>query len=264
MNEIYKIFVRKKIYIFIIILLIMAIFTGISTLHSNNLLGAEAQGQDQIISYVKDNAQNFPLIFLDGVSSFILPIFVIILISDMITDEYAEGTLKLTLLRQISRKKLLISKVLALTIILAVLFFFMVILGYIIGVTFLGLGDGFTFKEISLHPTMGMLFTLFIYLLSMFPLLAFAMIILIFAVLLSNSGEVIGIGVGLLFISMLVGQILNRLSPYLISNYFSLPKILYSGLELPSLLFGVLIAVAYGMVAFVVSLNIFRKRDMLI
>ena len=131
-NEVYKLLARKKIYIFMAIILIVSLFSLASALITNGIFkptnpNADTAMQSQILSSLgRFNGQSFPLTLFGGVMSTILPIFVVILIANMVTDEYTDGSLKLPLLRQVSRNELLIGKLVSLTVVMILMMLFLI------------------------------------------------------------------------------------------------------------------------------------------
>lgn len=262
-NEVYKMLSRKKIYIFMGILFLLVIIMTISTIMTNKAFGTGGLGNNQTINPMQTNGQSFPITLLDSIISFTLPIMVIILVADIVTGEYAEGSLKLPLLRQVSRKQLLVAKVGALLISIMILLFFIMILGYIFGAAILGWGDKFLIKEISLSTIYGILFTLFIYSFSILPLLSFGMVILLFSITLSNEGSVISTGVGIFITLTIVNEMFYRISPYLLNYYFNIYNLIGSGFEIENITTAILVIFSYGIVFYGASLSIFKKKDIL-
>jgi ABC-2 type transport system permease protein len=73
------------------------------------------------------SAQMFPLEALKMHLDMLLPIFISILIADIITDEYRSGTLKLPLIHPVSRRKLLNSKLFTILVTITVLLLFFLV-----------------------------------------------------------------------------------------------------------------------------------------
>lgn len=268
-NEVYKLFAKKRIYVFMGILFAVALFVLAGALFTRNIFkpAVPQQGgtQDLVLSSLgKGSGQTFPLTLFNGVASFVLPVLVIILVSSLITDEYADGSLKLPLLRQVSRSKLLLGKAGALAVTLLILLLFLLVLGYGLGIGFLGWDDQFLLKGTVLSSGQGIALIFLTYGLSILSLLSFGMVILLFAVLISNSGSVVGIGTGILFASLLVGEALPETSPYLISTYFNTYRFLTSGLEPREIITGCFIIAAYGIGFYILSLFIFKRKDLLL
>ena len=269
-NEVYRLLARKKIYIFMAIILIVSLFSLASALITNGIFkptnpNADTAMQSQILSSLgRFNGQSFPLTLFGGVMSTILPIFVVILIANMVTDEYTDGSLKLPLLRQVSRNELLIGKLVSLTVVMILMMLFLILLGYGLGTAFFGWGDRFLIKGRAISSSQGFIFTLLIYGSSLISLVSFGMVILLFAVLLDNSGSVVAIGMGILFSSLFLGQVLPETSPYLISSYFNTYELFTSQTGLKEVALGFLVILTYGIGFLIPSIFIFKRKDLLI
>ncbi|MDP4182970.1 MAG: ABC transporter permease subunit [Bacillota bacterium] len=254
-NEVYKLVIRKKLYIFIGLLFVLAVFYVINVPRTNELLSAA--------NIAEINAQTFPIELLDELAGFILPIFMIIFTAEIISGEYKDGTLKLPLLRQVSRIRLFLAKIGSLAVVLSIILISIMLFGYMLGAFNLVWGDKFIFKGIVLSTGKGILFTILIYFLTMLPLLAFSAIISFFAVIINNEGTVVGLGIGLLIISMIAGSIFDKISLLLPKNYFSLYDVLASGANLREATVSYTFNLIYGIVFFALSLYIFKCKDIL-
>jgi ABC-2 type transport system permease protein len=272
-NEIYKIFKQKKLYIFAAVIAALTILQYVSYLVTHQI--AE-KNPDIKAAFANMNGQTMPLTMLGGLST-ILVIFITILLSDIMTDEYKTGTLKLSLIRPVSRIKLLISKMFSVLIGSAVLLLFTMIISYIFGVIFFGWGDKFVFQGIkySLNGDMsnytvtygvfkGILFTLFSYFIALVPYMAFGMVALFFATIFSNMGATIGTMLGIWVVLDIVRSALKAARPYVINTYFTYYMDFANNINWGNVLaeFGVILA--YGIVFFAASAIIFRKKDILL
>lgn len=256
-NELYKLFARKKIYIFLGVLFLLVLLTGLSTSVTNNI------GGDSSLAVVF-TGQAFPATLLGSLITFVLPIMVVMLVADSFTGEYAEGSLKLTLTRKVSRNKLFLAKVISISIVLMLLLLFVMIIGYIIGTIIFGFGNNFAIKGATISIGGGIFFTVFLYLLSLVPLMIFELIIFFFAVIFSNESTVISIGIGLLLLLSLLGQVFFDLAPFLINTYFSLYNVYTSGADILFMTFGIIVILLEGTIFYIVDLLILNKKDLLI
>lgn len=250
-NEIYKIFAHKRIYIFMGIVFAVALFILTGAVLTNNLLLGRNSGQV------------FPLQIFDGEASFIIPILIIMLISSLVTDEYADGSIKLPLLREVSRNKLLLGKTGAAVVVTALILIFLLIMSYIFGIAFFGWGNKFLVKGLTLSPGRGIMFTLLVYVLSIISYTSFAMIILLLSVLVDNSGSVVGIGVGILIALLFIGQVFPEASLYLIPSYFNTFNLLTSGMDVKRIVIGFLFVMTVGLIFYILSITAFNRKDIL-
>lgn len=84
------------------------------------------------------NGQIFPVFLLHQISDTILPLLMIVLLSGIIAEEYKEGTLKLTLLRPISRYELITAKMIAVAVLVILILGVTLVSGYAIGTAVFG------------------------------------------------------------------------------------------------------------------------------
>lgn len=255
-NELIKIFARKKIYVFMAIILFFNVLVALPALMTKHNMPSEISN-----GMINFNGQVFPVTVLDGLNT-LLAVFLIILIADMLTEEYISGTLKLPLLRPVTRGQILASKVLALFLVTCLLFFFTLVSGYIVGVLFLGWGHQFLLAHTTLSPLEGILTTLMVYGLTLLPLFAFGVAVLALSLLLTSGGSVIGLGIGALFAGSIVSQINRTLSPYLITTYFKPYQDLLSG-NWGAINAGLVAFVIYTAVFYLASHWIFKRKNLL-
>ncbi|MDA8235727.1 MAG: ABC transporter permease [Clostridia bacterium] len=102
-NEVHKLISRRGTIIFLAIIAIFPIISG--------LIFSQLQSQSGIVAV---DTNGFPLILLGIATSFILPLFIFMAAADSFAGETGAKTLKLTLIRPISRFKVFMAKVITL------------------------------------------------------------------------------------------------------------------------------------------------------
>lgn len=250
-NEVSKLLSQKKTYAFLgVIILISFVNLALAVVTNSYFVGS---------SY----GQTFPLILFDSISNLILPMFVIIYIVNLITDEYVDGSLKLPLLRKVSRNQLLLGKLYAVGVILLIFMLVLLILGYSFGSIFFGWGESFFMKGKSYSSFAGVAVTLLTYLISLLANVSFGTIILLFALSINNSASVVGISMGVLFTSLLIDYMFPSAAPYLICNYFNSYRHLVEGVTLKELVIMFLVIVGNGLLFYSLSLVLFKRKDIL-
>lgn len=255
-NELIKIFARKKIYVFMVIILFFNGIFGVSSLMAKRNM--PAQIANDVVNF---NGQVFPVTSLDGLST-ILAIFLIILIADMLTEEYIGGTLKLPLLRPVTRGQLLAGKTLALFLVTVLLFLFTMLSGYLIGILSLGWGNKFVMAHTTLSSLKGILTTLMVYGLTLLPIFAFGVAVLALSLFLTSSGSVIGLAIGMLFAGSIISQVSRTLSPFIITTYFKPYHDLING-NWAAINAGLLAFVVYTAVFYLASHWYFTRKNLL-
>ena len=259
-NEIYKTFKTKKIYVFMFIIFFYNFLPSLE-----QVMGTIDHAEILI------NGQSTPFYMLNFMIANIIPIFIIVSMADMITGEYVSGTLILPLLHPVSRTKLLTAKMIALFIPLIFLLVFSLILSYGMGTLIFGWGDYFSYQEpeqsladATVYSTVdGILVTLGAYFVSIFPLVAFGMMVMFLALHLNSSGVTVGISIGLLIFFNILGAAVEPLIPFLIVNGFGLFKDIYVDQNLIQASRTVIITTIYGGIFFGASIYTFRKKDLI-
>ncbi|MCF8000573.1 MAG: ABC transporter permease [Halanaerobiales bacterium] len=246
-NEVYKLLKKKKIYIFMIIItgmtlipIIVSKFDGGGIVFKVNIL---------------------PLENLAWSTEMIIPIFISILVADMITNEYSEGTMKINLVNGVSRTELLFSKVLTIILVITGLVLFTMVVSYVSGSFFLEWGIPFEFNDLLLSEGSGILYTSLLYLLSVIPLTAFSLIIIFLGLKLESGGSLVGVSIGIIFIMNTMRQLSSVFRPFIISDYFNTGYLLTSlgiqnGLAIFILTSGIYFIVFMGL-----SVNHLLKKD---
>ncbi len=254
-NEISRMFAKKKMFIFILILLAFTLTLSIG-IKSVQLIGNLPPEEVPQMT-----GQDMPMALLAAGIDFLLPVFLIILISDMFTEEYKNGTLKLPLLHPVSRQKVFLSKILALTIFVLILIVFQMITGYLVGTLFFEWGEGLNFINQVFEPTKGILLTIQSYGMSMLPILAFGMLVTLLSILINNSGAVVGSSIGIVFIFNIAGQLSDKISPYLINTHFKWFINLFQQGVSKTVIFSLTIILIYALVFLSASLWSFKRKD---
>lgn len=101
-NEVQKLFLMKKNFVFMIILVLISALSALllSTIQSR-------------LMFISLTSISFPLLMLSIVTNVFLPLFIFMAAAELFSGEIADRTLKLTLTMPISRLKIYISKLTA-------------------------------------------------------------------------------------------------------------------------------------------------------
>ena len=87
---------------------------------------------DLSLTVLEPNGQSFPLFLLEG-NTFIMPLFIAIVATDSIVEEYRSGTMKKILLLPLNRMDSLHAKLASLIVIIVYLMIFQIITAYCLG-----------------------------------------------------------------------------------------------------------------------------------
>ncbi|RSK28593.1 hypothetical protein EJF36_17920 [Bacillus sp. HMF5848] len=255
-NELYKQLVSKKLYIFIAVIVGFNFF-GIL----EDLLGH--------VDFVM-NGPNLPVYMLSTIVNYVLPFFIIFVATEMISHEYSSGTLKLSLLAPVKRSSLLVAKLSSLAILILSLLIFSYVMSVGIGTLYWGWSDTVLFEdpnltaapvEYSLLP--GLFRGLLAYVVSVFPLMAFASFVIWLSFQFTSSGLSVGVSTASLILMGVFTQILTMIKPAFILSYFSL-GILYFNPERFALTSAILSIVSYMLIFSFLSFRQFSKKDILL
>lgn len=236
-NELYKLFHSKKIYVFGFIITAIAVIASI----------ALKKNPPEVIS-INLIASYMLMANMQG----IMVIFGVIVVSDMITDEYRSGTLKLPMIHPQTRIQYFGAKVISVAIITVLTLMFTMVISYLLNLIVLGTGGSIDMGEV--------LKVIRAYLLSALPLLAFNMVVFFIAINLSSPGAVIGLSLGLYFGLQIAGQILHDITKYLITSYFTL---FLDKTTNSDLIEGLIIIGLYFIVFYLGSTILFKRKDIL-
>ncbi len=248
-NEIKKGWANKKIYAFLVTIVIANLLPGLET-----LIGEV----DFII-----NGQNLPLYMLNTFAVIILPIFVIVIVSDMISTEYTNGTLKLPLIQQVSRTNLLAAKLIALFIMIIAVLLIAMFTSYLMGTLFYGWGDIFIYEEVTSLTFTGVNRVVGSYLITSVPLFIFGIVVMLFSLIFDSSGAVIGISMGLHILFSFIGAVTELVNPYLITYYFNeVSPLIFDTGDMMQTLTAIIVMLVYGVVSFATCVLVFNKKDL--
>jgi ABC-2 type transport system permease protein len=136
--ELYKLFTRPRTWISVLLIcalpLVVAVFVAVTHL-------APPPGQGSaFLSAVLENGKLYPAAALALVLPVFLPVSVAVVAGDSIAGEAASGTLRYLLIRPVSRTRLLVAKLLALTTFVLFAVIAVTVTSYLIGVFLLGPG----------------------------------------------------------------------------------------------------------------------------
>lgn len=173
------------------------------------------------------NGQVYPLTMFGVITSFAVPLFLIVLVAETVTEEHLSGNLAVTLLQPVTRIEVISAKVLFVIMVTLVLQIISLGLGYIIGTVIFGWDGGFMLRGSAYTMSQGIWITSAAYISASLPLLAFSMFVMFMAVIIQGSAAVVGVSAGFFILSNILNLLEDALRPYLITSYFNtVPTIL--------------------------------------
>ncbi len=249
--ELFKLFTSRKVPVTFLILIGLSLMMAVGINVMNSMEEAHKLHMD---------GQIFPVFLLSNLVDTILPIMLVVLLVGLIADEYRDGTLKLPLLRPISRGELLFGKMVAAVVMVAALMAVALVGGYAAGTLIFGweqeviIGEQMFMVE-SITQTLGF------YLLTLIPFIAYAFVVLFFSMIFANSGVAIGAAIGIHFMLLFTGGFIERLQPAILNTYYFIGTMALAPLNGWELLGKLAVVGAYMMVFAVINYITFKKKD---
>ncbi len=240
-NEFIKMFNGKKFYI-LAILVIVSIAIGI------------VMGKSDVQSHM--NAGNFlTSVLLGMVMRPIVPMFMVLVIAETFTEDYSRGTMKFTLMAGVKRSELIFGKMLFIALYAVIFMVVTLVSSYIIGTIAFGTGiNGEFFNNFIFNVKLCSSVIL--------PLISFSIVLSFVALLINNSGAMIGFGIGVSVIMVMLDQIKNVM-------YFTFSGGMYGTafagkLTSHNILIFTITACIYIAIFSLLDLIIIRKKDIVL
>lgn len=239
-NEFYKLFRGKKLYVSILIitLIYIAAFMAIKA----------APNTEEFFELKTGTISNLGSFMLVMFNQTLIPVLGIVLITDIFTEDYKQGTLKYTVMQPISRSEVMVGKISAIFVYVEMLFLFIFVMHILCSV--LILNKPINGAEIAT--------TLYSFTMSSIPLMGFFSICIFVSLIVNGIGAAIGANIGILLLLQVLYQVLEKLRIYNIYGYFTM----FADTQAP-IGIGILISSMYVLVSLAISVVIFRKRDIL-
>lgn len=198
-NELYKIRKKKKLVVGSILSILAVVIGQVSATLINQNLGLLVVRSTEL-----------PLMILGVMMYSIFPLFITFITIDMFNNEFNRNTMKLVLTRPSSRFTIFTGKLLALFTVLILNIASVMVLSLIIGIVF----------NLSSVTYIGIIRSIVAYLVSILPLIAFALFVVLLANLVKSGNSVFFLTV-LSFIGMYVaGIIFHQASSFLFTSMF--------------------------------------------
>lgn len=182
-NELEKLYKKKKVLVAIIISLIFIIFGQLIITGVRSGFGIRAT-----------SSMEFPILVLSVVVNTILPLFTALVTIDSFSGEFSQNTMKIAITRPITRFKFFLAKLSAIMIFVLTNLLFLMIFSMMAGIIFNS--NSFTFQGIVRIVTS--------YIVTLMPMLILALIITLFTNILRS-------GIGVFFLSIFVFLIFKAL-----------------------------------------------------
>jgi ABC-2 type transport system permease protein len=175
-NEIEKLYKKKKVLIAVIISLAFIVIGQVIMLGLRSGFGLRGVG-----------SMEFPILVLSVVVNTILPLFTALVTIDSFSGEFSQNTMKIAITRPVTRLKFFTAKLVAIMVFVLVNLLLVMCFSIIAGFLF-------NSNSFSLH---GIIRIIISYIITLFPMLILTMIIMIFTIFLRS-------GIAVFFLSILV------------------------------------------------------------
>lgn len=241
-NEIEKMYKKKKALVVVIISLLVIVIGQLMVIGIKNGFG--------IMPF---SGTVFPVTVLSMFVNTILPLFTALVAIDIFSGEFSQNTMKIAMLRPVTRLKLFSAKI------AAIAFF---VLANLIFVLILSLLTGLVFKSASASFT-GVIMVLWSYVVTLFPVMALALVIVFLSNLLKNGTAVFFLSVIVFIVFKGLGIAFPRYSSFFITSMLDWYD-LWSIYPLPvfQILREFLIIAGYAIMFFTAGYYLFDKKDM--
>lgn len=233
---------------------------------------------DHDVNPTAPGAPTFIRIFLESSISLMLPLFVMVVATDLVSSEYSGGTIKILLTRPVQRWKILLSKYIVMMLSISLILFSIVVISYLVsGLVFgysgwnLPLLTGFISEGEELNTSLVHMIPQWQYILLDLGLVWIVCLVvgtlsLMLSVLIKSTAT----SMGVMLAALITGAILRSMvsswesAKYLFMVNLELPDYL-SGMPPPvngmSLGFSLTVLLVWAIVGCIISFWVFTRRD---
>lgn len=236
---------------------------------------------DNNINPLEQSAAKFTTKFMEQSIFLFLPLLIIMLAADMVSGESSSGTIKLLLVRNVPRWKILLSKYLTLIILEIIVLFFAFMLSVIISGFFFGFGGWQAPVATGFKVLAGKLdtstvlnvpqwhYTLMVYSLAYFVAIVVGSISFMISILVKSTASSIGIIMSTLVAGNFISYFLTdwKITRYLFMVNLRLTDYLSGSvqpIEGMTMLFSISVLLGWAIASTLVSFVYFTKQDILV
>lgn len=236
---------------------------------------------DNNINPLEQSAAKFTTKFMEQAIFLFLPLLIIMLSADMVSGESSSGTIKLLLVRNVPRWKILLSKYLTLMILEVIVVFFAFVLSAIISGFFFGfggwlapVGTGFKVLAGKLDTTSVLnvpqwQYSLMVYSLAFFVAVVVGSISFMISILVKSTAASIGIIMSTLVAGNFISFFLSdwKLTRYMFMVNLRLTDYLsgsFQPIEGMNMLFSITVLLGWAIASIIISFVYFTKQDILV
>lgn len=236
---------------------------------------------DNNINPLEQSAAKFTTLFMQQAIFLFLPLLIIMLSSDMVSGESSSGTIKLLLVRNVPRWKILLSKYLTLVVLEVLVVFFAFVLAAIISGFFFGFGGWYAPVATGFKVLAGQLdstgvrnvpqwqYSLMVYSLAFFVAFVVGSISFMISVLVKSTAASIGIIMSTLVAGNFISFFLSdwKITRYMFMVNLRLTDYLsgsFQPIEGMNMLFSITVLLGWAIASIIISFVYFTKQDILV
>ena len=241
-NEIEKMYRRKKAFVAVFIALLVIVMGQLAVTVIRNGFGIMAA-----------NGTVFPTMVLSLFVNIVLPLFTALVAIDMFSGEYSHNTMKITMVRPVSRFKMFSAKIAAIGFFVLVNLLFVMVLSIL---------TGFLFNSVNTSVT-GLLQIILSYVLTLFPVMAIELVVVFLSNIFKSGTTVFFISILFFIIFKGLGVAFPKYSSFFITSmldWYDLWAI--TPLQIFKLLRTFLIITGYAIMFFTAGYYLFDKKDL--
>jgi len=236
---------------------------------------------DNNINPLEQSAAKFTTKFMEQAIFLFLPLLIIMLSSDMVSGESSNGTIKLLLVRNVPRWKILLSKYLTLMVLEVIVVFFSFVASAIISGFFFGFGGWFAPVATGFKVLAGQLdstgvrnvpqwqYSLMVYSLAYFVAFVVGSISFMISVLVKSTAASIGIIMSTLVAGNFISFFLSdwKITRYMFMVNLRLTDYLsgsFQPIEGMNMVFSIYVLLGWAIASIIISFVYFTKQDILV
>lgn len=240
-NEIEKLYKKKKAVIIFIVSIIAIVIGQLVVLAVRNGFGLGVTGSSE-----------FSILVLSVFNCTILPLFTALVAIDMFTGEFSQNTMKIILVRPVTRLKLFSAKITAIAFFILVNLVVVMVLSSLTGLLFnSSSANGSMFLRVAAS-----------YLVSFVPMMMIALIIVFLACVFRSSAAVLFLGIILFIVSKVFSLVYPQFSSILVTSMLDWYKLwIAANIPVFKILRQFLIMTGYGLMFFTAGYYMFDKKD---
>ena len=237
-NELYKISKKKKIFVAAILSVGALLLASLIVSTVDNFMGIRLTGNSEF-SIMVLNVMNYTLI----------PLFTAFICIDMFGGEFSSHTIKMTLTSPVSRFKVFTAKALAAATFIVAHLFFVMLVSYVISLFISGTSLNF-FR------------VLIAYLASFFPLMVFALMVIVVSNLTKGTTSAFMLSVLLYLVLIAMQFVFANVQSFFYTSAFSWYTLFLGGFfNYQKVIRTFLILAGYGLMFYAIGYYLFEKRE---